>query len=104
MEMLAIMRKKGLVPDTVLYNIMLEGCGKNGFLQEGQWLYQQMMKDSIAPNNFTLTLLPRIFVTPDGDLDAAFNLIDSLITSQKYRLQADSHVNGSLIEACVTHK
>jgi len=89
-----------LKPDVIMYNTLLEGCITANLPNEGQLLFAQMEGESVAPNNYTLTLLARIF-SRLGQLDTAFQTVEGLIKSRKYRLKADSYVSGALMEACV---
>jgi pentatricopeptide repeat protein len=90
---------RGVKPDEIVYNAMLDGCASAGLVAEGEGLLERMQKDGLTPTNYTLTVLVRL-MGQGRRLTRAFELIQ--VFAQKHRVRANSHVFNALIQACLT--
>jgi len=96
------MRKEtNLKPDEIMYNSMLDGCAQNGLYAEGMELYDKMLKDSIRPSNYTLSILVKL-LNRSRRVDEAFKLVKDI--SEKYGVKPNVHVYTNLMQACVSNR
>jgi len=86
-------------PDEVVYNTLLEGCLQAGLATEGEQLFAEMQRMGVQPSNYTLTVMVKL-MGQCRRLDRAFELADT--TLQKFRIRANSHVFGALVQACLS--
>jgi len=99
---LSQMRKEtNLKPDEIMYNSMLDGCAQNGLYAEGMDLYDKMLKDSIRPSNYTLSILVKL-LNRSRRVDEAFKLVKDI--SEKYGVKPNVHVYTNLMQACVSNR
>merc|ERR1719504_4818 len=49
-----------LAPDEMMYNSLLDGCAKEHRPDDAVWLLSDMKKWSIAPSNYTLSMLVKL--------------------------------------------
>jgi pentatricopeptide repeat protein len=86
-------------PDEIVYNTMLDGCATAGLVSEGEQLLEGMLKDGLAPTNYTLTVLVRL-MGQGHRVQSAFDVIETF--AHKHKVRANSHVYTALIQACLT--
>merc|ERR1719272_1371359 len=99
---LSQMRKETkLKPDEIMYNSLLDGCAQNGLYAEGMELYDNMLKDSIRPSNFTLSILVKL-LNRSRRVDEAFKLVKDI--SENYGVKPNAHVYTNLMQACVSNR
>ncbi|KAE8726138.1 1-aminocyclopropane-1-carboxylate synthase [Hibiscus syriacus] len=48
---------KGIVPDTVTYNCLIDGFSKTGEIERGIELFEQMKEEGVSPNMITVNIL-----------------------------------------------
>lgn len=99
-QLLSIMYERGIKPDGILYNSLLEGCVKSGRLWLCEKLWEQMRLHGIAPSNFTLTILIKMYGR-SGQLDKVFELVGRL--PMEYGFTINAHVYTCLMSACITN-
>ncbi|GBE59871.1 pentatricopeptide repeat domain-containing protein [Babesia ovata] len=99
-QLLSIMYERGIKPDGILYNSLLEGCVKSGRLWLCEKLWEQMRLHGIAPSNFTLTILIKMYGR-SGQLDKVFDLVGRLPV--EYGFTINAHVYTCLMSACITN-
>ncbi|GIX65051.1 pentatricopeptide repeat domain-containing protein [Babesia caballi] len=99
-QLLSIMYERGIKPDGILYNSLLEGCVKSGRLWLCEKLWEQMRLHGIAPSNFTLTILIKMYGR-SGQLDKVFDLVGRLPV--EYNFTINAHVYTCLMSACITN-
>ncbi|ORM41338.1 Pentatricopeptide repeat-containing protein [Babesia sp. Xinjiang] len=99
-QLLTIMYERGIKPDGILYNSLLEGCVKSGRLWLCEKLWEQMRLHGIAPSNFTLTILIKMYGR-SGQLDKVFELVERL--PAEYGFTINAHVYTCLMSACITN-
>ncbi|EDO05847.1 pentatricopeptide repeat domain containing protein [Babesia bovis T2Bo] len=99
-QLLSIMYERGIKPDGILYNSLLEGCVKSGRLWLCEKLWEQMRIHGIAPSNFTLTILIKMYGR-SGQLDKVFDLVERL--PAEYGFTINAHVYTCLMSACITN-
>ncbi len=51
------MQKRGLKPDEILYNSLLDGCSKSAQIDLAFDLYEQMLLEGIKPSTITFNSL-----------------------------------------------
>jgi pentatricopeptide repeat protein len=90
-----------LKPDEIMYNSLLEGCAKNGLLEEGLQLCEEMQKEGVSPSNFTLSILVKL-LSRAHQVDKAFDMVRDL--SQQFRFKPNAFVYTNLIQACISSR
>jgi len=93
------LKASGVKPDEIVYNTMLDGCASAGLVSEGEKLLEDMKKDGIAPTNYTLTVLVRLF-GQGRRISRALEIIETF--AKVHRIRANSHVYTALIQGCLT--
>merc|ERR1719191_946195 len=53
-------RSKHVQPDELVYNTLLDGCARQGLLERGKKVFEEMQDVGIAPSNFTLSVLVKL--------------------------------------------
>jgi pentatricopeptide repeat protein len=89
----------GLRPDEIVFNTLLDGCSSAGLVVEGERLLAEMRASGIAPSNYTLTVMVRLF-GHGRRLDRAFELVEDVTST--YKFKPNLHVHSALIQACIT--
>lgn len=51
------MRERGIKPDEVLYNSLLDGCSKNCQFNKAFQIYDEMIIDGVTPTTITFNTL-----------------------------------------------
>jgi len=93
------LKASGVKPDEIVYNTMLDGCATAGLVSEGEKLLEDMKQNGLAPTNYTLTVLVRLY-GQGRHISRAFDVIE--IFAQKHRIKANSHVYTALVQGCLT--
>merc|ERR1719281_928426 len=88
-----------LKPDEIMYNSLLDGCARNGLVDEGLRLLGEMQAKGVNPSNFTLSVLVKLLSRAKKPLEQSFDLVREI--SQKYRFKPNVHVYTNLIQACI---
>jgi len=84
-------------PDEMMYNSLLDGCYREGRVCDGTRLVAEMKRDGVAPSNYTLSMLVKLF-SRGKRLDQAFSIVDEL--SAEFGLRPNVHVYTCLIQGC----
>jgi pentatricopeptide repeat protein len=88
-------------PDEMMYNSLLDGCSREERLSHGMRLADQMRREGIAPSNYTLTMLVKLFGRCRR-LNQAFLIVDEL--SAEYGLRPNIQVYTCLIQGCFQNR
>lgn len=95
------LKASGVKPDEIVYNTMLDGCATAGLVSEGEKLLEDMKTVGLAPTNYTLTVLVRLY-GQERYISRAFEVIETF--AQKHRIKANSHVYTALIQSCLSNR
>jgi len=90
-----------LMPDEVMYNSLLDGCTREQRPNDALKLLENMKKSGVAPSNYTLSTLAKLFGRCRR-LNQAFTLIEDL--SSEYGLKVNIQVYTCLIQACFQNR
>merc|ERR1719355_291732 len=90
-----------LKPDEIMYNSLLDGCAQNNLFDEGHDLLKEMLKEGVAPSNFTLSIMVKM-LNRARKVEEAFNLVKDI--TQQYRFKPNLHVYTNLIQACIGNR
>jgi len=94
-------QKSGLVTDSIIYNTLLEGCARHNRPDLADHLVGDMEKNKIAPSNFTLGILVKMYGR-QHQLDKAFSIAESL--SARHGFETNFQVKTGLIAACINNR
>ena len=94
-------QKIGLVTDSIIYNTLLEGCARHNRPDLADRLVADMEKNKIAPSNFTLGILVKMYGR-QHQLDKAFHIAESL--SARHGFETNFQVKTGLIAACINNR
>lgn len=89
------------LPDEMMYNSLLDGCAKEQRLDEALRLVDRMRETSIAPSNYTLSMLVKL-LGRCRKLGQAFSIVEALTT--EFRFRPNIQVYTCLIQACFHNK
>jgi pentatricopeptide repeat protein len=84
-------------PDEVMYNSLLGGCAKEHRPDEALQLLNDMKKFNVAPSNYTLSMLVKLFGRCRR-ISQAFTMLEDI--SQEYGLKVNIQVYTCLIQGC----
>jgi len=95
------MRTEGkCAPDEVMFNSLLGGCAKEFRIEDALRLLDDMKKCSIAPSNYTLSMLVKLMCRCRR-LDQAFTMLEDI--SKEYNFRINIQVYTCLIQGCFFH-
>merc|ERR1740130_1600925 len=95
------MKASGLQPDEIMYNLLLDGCSKEGMVNEALKLLQTMQSTGIKPSNHTLSILVKLLGRARR-LDEVFKLVEDLTT--RHGFQPNIQVYTTLMQACLNNR
>jgi len=84
-------------PDEVMYNSLLGGCAKEHRADEALQLLNDMKKYSVAPSNYTLSMLVKL-MGRCRRINQAFTMLEDI--SKEYGLKINIQVYTCLIQGC----
>merc|ERR1719183_3166370 len=84
-------------PDEVMYNSLLGGCAKEHRPDDALQLLQDMRKYNVAPSNYTLSMLVKLFGRCRR-INQAFTMLEDIST--EYGLKINIQVYTCLIQGC----
>jgi len=90
---------RGLHPDEVTYNTLLDGCARWGKWERGVALLEEMQTDGVPPSNCTLSVVVKL-ANRSKRPEQAFELTENLCA--KYRIRLNVYVFNNLIHVCTT--
>ncbi|CEM21771.1 unnamed protein product [Vitrella brassicaformis CCMP3155] len=95
------MRARGIQPDAILFNSLLDGCAKRQLPELCDKLLGDMRQYNIAPSNFTLTILIKLYGRTH-QLDKAFEAVSVL--PGLHHFEINTHVYTCLMSACIANR
>jgi len=98
-QLFTLMRKRGVAPDAVLFNAILDGCARKQMVSLAGHILTDMETSGIAPSSHTLAILVKLH-GKNNDIDTAFSYADTF--PQKYGFEPNAQVFTALMAACVS--
>merc|ERR1719198_940937 len=98
LQLLGLMQRRGIAPDAVLFNSILDGCAHKQMRTLTEQVLGDMEKAGIAPSNFTLSILIKLYGRC-SDLEAAFSVVETF--PGKYGFKVNAQVYTCLMSACI---
>jgi len=98
LQLLGLMQRRGIAPDAVLFNSILDGCAHRQMRSLTEQVLRDMEAASIAPSNFTLSILVKLYGRC-GDLNAAFEVVNTY--PEQYGFKLNTQVYTCLMSACI---
>merc|ERR1719321_1364432 len=96
------MKSSGKVlPDEIMYNVLLDGCAKESLVEEALKLLESMQGAGITPSNHTLSILVKLLGRAKR-VKEAFKVVEDLTV--KYSLRTNIQVYTCLIQACLNNR
>merc|ERR1719389_992885 len=90
-----------LVPDEIMYNVLLDGCARETLVEEALKLLQSMQDASISPSNHTLSILVKLLGRAKR-VKEAFKVVEDLTAQHNFR--PNIQVYTCLIQACLNNR
>merc|ERR1719157_163641 len=90
-----------LKPDEIMYNSLLDGCAKSNLFEEGHDLLKQMLKEGVAPSNFTLSIMVKL-LNRARKVEQAFSLVEEI--TKQYKFKANVHVYTNLMQGGIASR
>merc|ERR1719491_2934299 len=75
LQLLGLMQRRGIAPDAVLFNSILDGCAHKQMRTLTEQVLRDMEVANVAPSNFTISILVKLYGRC-GDLEAALDVVD----------------------------
>jgi len=99
-KILQRMQELNMTCDSMIYNVLLDGCYKHGRVDLTELLIQEMDNSRVIPTNYTLGIIVRIYGRSKL-LDKALEIAESV--PKRYNFYLNSQVRTSLMVACVSN-
>jgi len=90
-----------LLPDEIMYNVLLDGCARETLVDEALKLLQSMKDAGIAPSNHTLSILVKLLGRAKR-VKEAFKTVEDL--TAQHGLRPNIQVYTCLIQACLNNR
>jgi len=87
--------------DEIVYNALIDGCGRQQKVQRAMQVLADMRKAKIAPSNYTLSILVKLLGRAHK-LNDAIALVEDFRTN--YRVRPNVQVYTCLMQACLLNK
>merc|ERR1719352_2132146 len=101
LQFFGLMQEKGIRPDAIVFNSLLDGCAK----KQVPALCEQVIKDmevaGVVPSNHSASILIKLYGRCK-DLNAAFRVINEM--PKKYSFRANNAVYTCLMSACIANQ
>ena len=75
------MISKKMLKDEIIFNLILNGCGKKGDFENLYRVYEEMLNNGIEPTNITMNTLIDAFIRND-EIDKAWNIFEKMFKNQ----------------------
>merc|ERR1719326_2250631 len=95
-QLFTLMRKRGVMPDAVLFNSILDGAARKQMTSLVEQVFGDMESSGVTPGNFTLSILVKMY-GKNHDIETAFSYFDTL--PQKYGFEANAQVFACMMGA-----
>merc|ERR1719321_968749 len=100
LQLFSMMQKKGIRPDAILFNSILDGCAKRQMRSLTDTVLNDMELSGIPPSNVTLSILVKLYGRC-RELDEAFRVVEEFPV--KYDFTVNPHVLTCLMSACIAN-
>eukprot|EP00448_Togula_jolla_P000382 CAMPEP_0170613986 /NCGR_PEP_ID=MMETSP0224-20130122/24561_1 /TAXON_ID=285029 /ORGANISM="Togula jolla, Strain CCCM 725" /LENGTH=985 /DNA_ID=CAMNT_0010939617 /DNA_START=153 /DNA_END=3110 /DNA_ORIENTATION=- len=100
LQLLGLMQRRGISPDAVLFNSILDGCAHKQMRTLTEQVLRDMEAANIAPSNFTLSILIKLYGRCN-DVEAAFEVVDTY--PKMYGFKLNAQVYTCLMSACISN-
>jgi len=100
MELFACMRRKGIQPDAIVFNSLLDGCAKKQMPVLCEQVVHDMEQAGVNPSNHSASILIKLYGRC-RDLNAAFRVINEM--PKKYGFHPNAAVYTCLMSTCITN-
>jgi len=94
------MRKKGIVPDAVVFNSLLDGCAKRQMRAMCEQVIRDMEEACIKPSNHTVSILVKLYGRC-RDLESAFRCFQDMPRQNGFK--ANAAVFTCLMSTCISN-
>ena len=75
------MNSKKMLKDEIIFNLILNGCGKKGDFDNLYRVYEEMLNNGIKPTNITMNTIIDAFIRND-ELDKAWKIFEKMLNNQ----------------------
>merc|ERR1719235_567446 len=100
LQLFTSMRKKGIRPDAIVFNSLLDGCAKKQMPSLCEQVIRDMESAGVVPSNHSASILIKLYGRCKN-LDAAFRVVNEM--PQKYGFKANNAVYTCLMSACISN-
>jgi len=100
MQLFMLMRKKGIVPDAVVFNSLLDGCAKRQMRTLCEQVVRDMAEAGVSPSNHSVSILVKLYGRCH-DLDAAFRVFQDM--PREHGFKANAAVYTCLMSSCIAN-
>merc|ERR1719453_1827456 len=76
-QLFTLMRKRGIQPDQVLFNSLLDGCAKKQMTLVSEQILSDMQASGVAPSCTTLSILVKLYGGAH-DLSTALQVVEEM--------------------------
>jgi len=97
LKIVKLSKAKGIKPDEILYNCILDTCVKYNRMEQAQSIFFDMKEAKVAPSKITYAIMIRGYGNEDK-IDKAFEMFNQMKT---YGEQPNDIIYGCLLNACV---
>eukprot|EP00347_Sterkiella_histriomuscorum_P013026 403366299 len=94
LNVLSIMKERGIKPDEVLYNSIIDGCSKNNQIAKAFLLYDEMLGEGVTPTTITFNSLIDCCVR-SGNQDQAWRVLEQMKEKQ---VKPDNYTYSTLFK------
>jgi len=97
LKIVKLSKTKGIKPDEILYNCILDTCVKYNKMEQAQAVYNDMKDATIQPSKITYAIMIRGYGN-DYNLEKAFEIFNEM---KEKKVQPNEIIYGCLLNACV---
>ncbi len=97
LKIVKLSKTKGIKPDEILYNCILDTCVKYGKMEQAEAIFIDMKDATVAPSKITYAIMIRGYGN-DYNLKKAFEVFEEM---KQKNIQPNEIIFGCLLNACV---
>ena len=97
LKIVKLSKTKGIKPDEILYNCILDTCVKYGKMEQAEVVFSDMKEAQVHPSKITYAILIRGFGN-DYKLNRTFEIFNEM---KEKNIQPNEIIYGCLLNACV---
>ena len=97
LKILKLSKTKGIKPDEILYNCLLDTCVKYGRMEQAENIFNDMKEAFVTPSKITYAIMIRGYGN-DYNLPRAFEIFNEMKLNN---ISANEIIYGCLLNACV---